>query len=197
MRFLNSKLSVLRSEIPVSNFVPYSHHITETILSTRNAEYLSVWKLSGRSHQSANQEDVYAWVRDLNNTLRGIATANIVFYSHIIRRKISEFPDAEFDNVFCQTLNNKYKSSFTDLSLMVNDLYFTIVYRPAPDKIMSILSKAEKPPLADKLHWQQQAIKTLDEINATLVYALRKYEPELLALLWQIDCLGLPSAEFR
>lgn len=181
MGLFKSKLSVLTTETPISDYVPYSHHVTDTIISTKNAEYLSIWKLSGRSHQSASLEDVYSWVRDLNNTLRGIATANIVFYSHIVRRKVSEYPDAEFDNAFCQTLNDKYKESFTNLSLMVNDLYFTVVYRPAPDKIVSILSKAEKPSLDDKLHWQQRAIKTLDEINATLGSALRKYDPELLS----------------
>lgn len=196
MDFLNTKLKVLASETPISDYVPYSHHVTDSIIATKNAEYLSVWKLSGRSHQSAALEDVYRWVRDLNNTLRGIASANIVFYSHIIRRKVNEYPDAEFDNIFCQTLNDKYKEGFTNLSLMVNDLYFTVIYRPAPDKIMSFLSRAEKPSLDDKMHWQERAVKTLNDINATLNSALRKYDPELLCAYKHNGRIFSAAAEF-
>lgn len=50
---------LLASETPVGQFIPYSHHVTDTIISTKNAEYLSVWKIDGRSHQSASEADVF------------------------------------------------------------------------------------------------------------------------------------------
>jgi type IV secretion system protein VirB4 len=83
---------LLASETPVSQFIPYSHHVTDTIISTKNADYLSVWKIGGRSHQSAAQEDVFTWVRELNNTLRGVASANLALWSHVVRRRVSEYP---------------------------------------------------------------------------------------------------------
>lgn len=55
---------LLASETPVGQFIPYSHHVTDTIISTKNAEYLSVWKIDGRSHQSASEADVFQWIRE-------------------------------------------------------------------------------------------------------------------------------------
>ncbi len=63
----------LESETPVGQFIPYSHHITDTIISTKTAEYLSVWKIDGRSHQSASLDDVYQWINELNNGRRTFA----------------------------------------------------------------------------------------------------------------------------
>src|SRR5690606_40691263 len=84
---------LLASETPVGQFIPYSHHVTDTIISTKNAEYLSVWKIDGRSHQSASEADVFQWIRELNNTLRGISSANLSLWTHIVRRRVYEYPD--------------------------------------------------------------------------------------------------------
>lgn len=127
----------LASETPVSLFIPYSHHVTDTIISTKNAEYLSVWKIDGRSHQSASEEDIFQWTKELNNTLRGIASANLSLWTHIVRRRVYEYPDSTFDKMFCYQLDEKYRQSFTGYNLMVNDLYLTIVFQPIADKVMS------------------------------------------------------------
>lgn len=100
---------ILESETPVGQFIPYSHHITDTIISTKAAEYLSIWKVDGRSHQSASLDDVYQWVNELNNTLKGVATANVALWSHVVRRRVFEYPDAEFDNSFCKQLDERYR----------------------------------------------------------------------------------------
>lgn len=140
----------LASETPVSLFIPYSHHITDTIISTKNAEYLSIWKIDGRSHQSASEEDIFQWVRELNNTLRGIASANLSLWTHIVRRRVYEYPDSTFDKMFCYQLDEKYRQSFTGYNLMVNDLYLTVIFQPIADKVMSFFSQHERETLDQK-----------------------------------------------
>src|SRR5690606_28472517 len=110
---------LLASETPAGQFIPYTHHVTDTIISTKNAEYLSVWKIDGRPHQSASEADVFQWIRELNNTLRGISSANLSLWTHIVWRRVYEYPDAEFDNLFCRQLDEKYRESFTGYNLMV------------------------------------------------------------------------------
>ncbi|MDH2436865.1 VirB4 family type IV secretion/conjugal transfer ATPase [Pokkaliibacter sp. MBI-7] len=172
--------AVAESEIPVSQYLPYSHHVTENIISTKGAEYLSVWKIGGRSHQSASEDDVFTWVRELNNTLRGVASANLSIWSHVVRRRVYEYPESEFENSFCRNLDQKYQDSFTGYSLMVNDLYLTIVYRPVSDKVMSFFASRERETLPQKQERQSAAIKQLEDINRTLSASLKRYDAELL-----------------
>ena len=172
--------AVAESEIPVSQYLPYSHHVTENIISTKGAEYLSVWKVGGRSHQSASEDDVFTWVRELNNTLRGVASANLSIWSHVVRRRVYEYPESEFENSFCRNLDQKYQDSFTGYNLMVNDLYLTIVYRPVSDKVMSFFASRERETLPQKQERQSAAIKQLEDINRTLSASLKRYDAELL-----------------
>ncbi|WP_455465981.1 VirB4 family type IV secretion/conjugal transfer ATPase [Bartonella sp. B39] len=170
----------LVSETPVSLFIPYSHHITDTIISTKNAEYLSIWKIDGRSHQSASEEDIFQWTTELNNTLRGIASANLSLWTHIVRRRVYEYPASTFDKMFCHQLDEKYRQSFTGYNLMVNDLYLTIVFQPVADRIMSFFSQHERETLDQKKMRQESCIKALNDINRTLGVSFKRYGAELL-----------------
>jgi len=177
-----SMRKLLASETPVSDFIPYSHHVTDTILATKNAEYLSVWKIGGRSHQSASEADVFNWTRELNNTLRGVGSANLSLWTHVVRRKVYEYPDTEFANPFCRQLDRKYRDSFTGYNLMVNDLYLTVVFRPVADTVLSFFARRERETPAQKKLRQDAAIRQLDEINQTLAASFRRYDAELLGV---------------
>lgn len=190
----NSEL--LLSETPVSTFVPYSHHVTNTIISTKTAEYLAVWKICGRSHQSASQEDVFQWINELNNTLRGLASANLSFWTHVVRRRVYEYPASTFDGAFCRKLDEKYQCSFSGYNLMVNDLYLTVVYRPVVDRVMSFFDQYESQTLEQKKMHQDSCIKALDDINRTLGQSLKRYGAELLGVYEKNGYAFSSSLEF-
>lgn len=171
---------LLASETPVAKFLPYSHHVAEDVISTKSGEYVSVWRISGRSHQSASDAELFQWVDSLNHTLKGIATANFAFWSHVVRRRVYEYPESNFENAFARRLDEKYRASFTGYNLMVNDLYLTVVYRPLSDKVLSFFAKAEKVSAEEKLNRQNAAIKELESVNMTLRAALKAYGGELL-----------------
>jgi len=189
-------MSAVPKETSVSEYIPYSHHVTPTIISTRNADYLSVWKIAGRSHQSASAEDVYDWVRELNNLWRGVANENFTLCTHTIRRQVSEYPDSDFDNAFCHRLDDKYRESFTGYDLRVNDLYLTIVYRPVSDKILSAFAKYEKLDQHEKVHRQATAIKALDEANRMIGASMKRYGAELFAIYDKNGIAFSAPAEF-
>ncbi|SAL84924.1 type IV secretion/conjugal transfer ATPase [Caballeronia choica] len=180
---LSEALAVMEREVGMREFVPYSHHVTPHIVATDTADYLTTWKLTGRSHECADIRDVFQWTRDLNNVLRGIGTADISIWTHIHRRRVVEYPDSRFENVFCRKLDDKYRASFSDFNLMVNDLYFTVVYRQASDDILAFFAKREMLSQKEKADRQREAIKTLEDINRTLDGTLRKrYGGELLGV---------------
>ncbi len=173
-------LEFLRSETPVGRFIPYSHHVTDTVIATRDGAYLVVWKVAGRSHESASQEDVLLWTRELNNALRAIGDARVSLWSHVVRRRVVEYPDATFDDPFCRRLDAAYRGKFTGSSLMVNDLYLTAVFRPVADPVLSWVARRARESMKEKIARQAAALETVGDIVRALGAALGRYGAELL-----------------
>lgn len=178
----NETRKMLTEETPVSDYLPYSRHITSNIISTKNAEYMTVWKLTGRSHECADEEDIYIWRRELNNLLKGIGSPNISFWTHTVRRRVFEYPESSFDNAFCKHLDQKYRKSFEGFNLMVNELYLTVVYKPVSDAVIGFLSRFEKQSYDERLRNQQYAIKKLEDVNRQIRASMRrKYDARILS----------------
>jgi len=170
-----------RSERPVSAFVPFSHHVTPTVMATRGGEYLSTWAIAGRAHQAASAEERLSWVTDLNNAWRGLAEAGVAFWSHVVRRRVDEYPRSTFDGHFCRRLDAAYAASLRDCKFMLNELYLTPVIRTAGDDVLEALGRREKQGVDAKLRRQVDGIGKLDEINRALDATLRRYGGELLS----------------
>jgi type IV secretion system protein VirB4 len=171
---------VRRRERTASAFVPYSHHVTPAIIATKGGEYLSTWRIGGRSHQAASAGELARWISDLNNAWRGLAGAGVAFWSHVVRRRVHEYPQSDFDGFFCTRLDERYASTLRDCKFMLNELYLTPVIRTVGDEILEALGRNEKEGVEAKLKRQADGIARLDEINRTLRSTLRRYDAELL-----------------
>lgn len=178
----STAIEALTREKSCADFIPYSHHVTDEIISTKEGDYLSVWRIEGKSHQSASHEELMRWVIELNNTLKSMDGDGVSFWSHTVRRKVQEYPSHEYENEFCRTLDKKYKKGFDSYSLMVNDLYLTVVVKRINNKTLSFFSKYEKQSKEDKLIEQKDRVERLDEINRQIKGAMGKYEPSLLGV---------------
>ena len=116
-------------EKPVSVHIPYLRHIDEESLRTKDGMLLSVIKLDGFCHQTADQEiiDVEATAR--NTLIRALADSRFAVYSHIIRRRIPPKIEGEFDIPFCRDLNDRYMRGLADSRMYTNELYLTVIRR--------------------------------------------------------------------
>lgn len=169
-------------EVDAAGFIPYSYHVTDTVISTRQGEFLSVWRVDGRSHQAASLREHAMWLQDLNALLRGLPTANLGLYSHIVRRRVFEYPQASFDEAFPRQLDAKYRARFEAVNTMVNDLYLTVIYRPITDAATNVFALGDRASPAEIQRRQDEAIAKLDEINMTLSGSMVRYGGTLLAV---------------
>jgi type IV secretion system protein VirB4 len=168
-------------EVPVSDFIPFSSHITENIVKTHNGDYLVVIKLDGIAHESADNSDLNAWHSQLNGFCRNIASPNVAIWSHIVRRKMGDYPAGEFSNEFCANFNGAYKQSMAKKDLRSNTLYLTIVLRPAESKTVSFLSKLFGSQDTENLRAiQLEGIDKINDLVNTALNSLDRYSPELL-----------------
>ena len=170
----------LETEKGFSQFIPYTRHVTDTILRTAAGDLLTVFKLSGRSHLSADHDTLMNWVNDLNTVFKGAASDHLALWTHLVRRRVTEYPDARYDNAFCAGFDRKYRGMFTDESLMVNELYITVVHRSMPDRTLAFLAKFERQSVQEKADRERAAVKDLEEMQRLFLSALKRYGPELL-----------------
>ncbi|MBB1597474.1 VirB4 family type IV secretion/conjugal transfer ATPase [Achromobacter sp. UMC46] len=166
----------------VGKYVPFSHHVTESIIATRDWEYLSVWRIDGRTFQGYSEAEHKQWAEELNNVLRGLPTG-FGLWSHFVRRRVSEYPESEYPDTFSRAHDESYRKVFSTTPPMINEMYLTVIVRAQIDPALQLLSRFEKRTARQALAWQAQAIEQLNDVNRKLQGTLKRYAAELLTII--------------
>lgn len=97
--------SAVREE-DVSRFVPYTRHVDETTIKTKEGYLLKVIKIEGMPFETADQIDINQ-KKDIRATmLRGLSNSRFAIYHHIIRRQVTDtHSEGAFENDWCQSLD--------------------------------------------------------------------------------------------
>ncbi|MGT2441045.1 VirB4 family type IV secretion/conjugal transfer ATPase (plasmid) [Bradyrhizobium betae] len=122
--------AVSRRERPVASHVPYTRHVDDHILRTKDGLVLTIFKLDGYSFETSDISEVNARLLGRNDVVRTLANSRFALVSHIVRREVQPHIDSTFDNPFCAELDERYNSALSRRRMFVNDLYLTIVRRP-------------------------------------------------------------------
>lgn len=191
---MNATLSL--SEKSVTHYIPFSHHVTPAIIATTSMEYLSVIKIGGRSSDGHSLATQGEWIESLNNTLRGLEMGSMGFWSHIIRRRVNEYPDSHFDQPFAQTFDQAYRATFDRDNLMINELFLTVIVRPNHDAALGAFAALEKSNTKQRTAWQSEAIGKLEDITRTLVEGLARYDAQVMSIVERDGFLFSEPAEF-
>lgn len=122
--------AVSRRERPVASHVPYTRHVDDHIVRTRDGLVLTIFKLDGYSFETADLSEVNGRLLGRNDIVRTLANSRFALVSHIIRREVEPRIESTFDNAFCSELDARYNAALSQRRMFVNDLYVTIVRRP-------------------------------------------------------------------
>src|SRR5450432_141124 len=120
----------VQTERLLSDHIPYSAQITDRVVRTREGDYVQTFRVAGVSFESADDRELNDWHERLNLLWRNIASPHVALWTHLIRRRESVYPEGEFAPGFARQLNQKYRQRLQHETLMVNDLYLTVVFRP-------------------------------------------------------------------
>ncbi|WP_417276621.1 hypothetical protein [Castellaniella sp.] len=176
----------------VSRYLPYSHHVTDRIIACDNHEYLAVIKVAGRAPDAYGQAELKDWIEALHNVLRGLPMGSLGLYSHIIRRRVTEYPDSTFAQAFATRFDAAYRATFDTSGLMVNDLYLSVLIHPVADPVLGTFASLEKADAKRLAHWQDESIERLDSAVRALTAGLYRYDPQILGI---VDRRGLAFSE--
>lgn len=169
-------------EVSISEFLPFSYHISQHVISLSCHEFMTVIRMAGRSHQTADEEDIYKWIADLNMVMKNQCSDAIEVCSYVVRRRMEHYPGGEFKNIFACEFNEQYKKNFSGGNLYINDLYLCIIYRPITNKLLATMASKEKNSIEQISAFQEQAIEKLMAATSAFVKALRPYRAELLGI---------------
>ena len=177
---LRNRRSALRRESMAASRIPCTVHVAPNIVRTLFGDYVQALRLGGASFQSANEQEVNNWHERLNVLWRNIGSPQVALWSHIVRhRERPPIPGSGTDS-FADALSSKYAHRLAGETLMVNELFLAIVYRPATGAagaLSRLLSRAQ--PAESRLELAD-AIDVCEKLAQTLQASLAPYDPERL-----------------
>ncbi|MBB6095013.1 type IV secretion system protein VirB4 [Povalibacter uvarum] len=178
-----NRLAASRRELPAARQIPYTAHVSESLVQTQAGDYAQVFRLAGASFESADDEELNNWHERLNVTWRNIASPNVALWMHVLRRRGRSASGETTATGFAGTLARKYRERLAGETLMVNELYLSVVYRPVTGATTGAAAKllsrtacgGENVGLAD-------AIDACEKLGQTVAASLARYEPERLSV---------------
>lgn len=180
------RTTALRREMPAAFRVPYRVQLSPHVVRTEAGDYVQVFRLDGASFETADDEVLNNWHERLNVLWRNIAAPNVALWMHVIRRRErvgATRPDDTAAADFAERLSTRYQARLSTETLMVNELYLSVAYRPiagaAPNLVARLLTaKAGEHRLAE----HTDALDACEKLAQTVGSSLARYDPERLGV---------------
>jgi type IV secretion system protein VirB4 len=170
-----------RRERLAADFVPYTSHVAESVVKTSSGDYIQAFRLGGASFESADDEQLNAWHERLNILWRNVASPHVAIWTHLIRRPERPTLVQSEPRDFAQLLKTRYLERLAGETLMGNDLYLAVCYRPAAGMasgaVSRLLTSSRMAPAKAEL---VDALDSCAKLSQLLQASLARYEPEQL-----------------
>jgi type IV secretion system protein VirB4 len=173
---------VVYRERTAAEHIPYAAHVSPTVVTTVFGDYLQVFRLGGTSFESADDEQLNNWHERLNVLWRNLASPSVALWSHTIRRRerTAVLPRSDRSG-FATSLAGRYGERLAGETLMVNELYLALLFRPAVGLVEGLVSRAlARRGRGSHGHDLTEALDTCAKLAQTLRASLARYDPEAL-----------------
>jgi len=175
--------AMLRREMMAAERIPYTAQVSETVVRTVHGDYVQVFQLAGASFESADDETLNGWHERLNVLWRNIASPQVALWTHVLRRRERAGGTDLLGEGFAAHLETKYRRRLSGETLMVNELYLALVYRPAAGVATGLVSRWLERTRPQELQLEiRDALDACEKLSQTLSASLDRYDPEPLGL---------------
>jgi type IV secretion system protein VirB4 len=176
-----SRMSALRRESSAAQRIPCSAHVAPNVVRTVFGDYLQVLRLGGASFDTADDDRINTSHELLNVLWRNLASPNVALWTHVVRRRERAINIPEKVRGFADSLGARYARRLAGETLMVNELFVAVVYRPAAGiatgTVSRLLSNVQKSNSRLEL---VAALDACEKVVQVLRASLARYEPETL-----------------
>ena len=119
-----------RRERPVSSHIPYTRHVDDQTLRTKDGYLLTVLALDGFCFETADMAHINSKLEGRNDLLRTLGNSRYAVYAHLVRREVEPVLAGTFSSPFAAELDRRYLARLAERRMFVNAPYMTIVRRP-------------------------------------------------------------------
>src|SRR5580698_6766640 len=173
--------AALNREFTTAQRIPYRAHVARGVIRTESGDYLQAFRLGGASFETCDDAQINNWHGRLNVLWRNIANPGIALWAHVIRRRAS-VSEAGMDgrasprDEFAAALNRRYRLRLREQTLMQNELYLAVLYRPVAGRATGLLSRviAKTQPGALRAELAD-ALDACEKLAQTLAASLARY----------------------
>lgn len=174
---------LLHREAGVASRVPIVAHVDAFVARTVQGDYVQTLRFGGASFECADDAALNQWHERLNVLWRNLASPHLAVWSHVVRRRDDRLPAAQPLQGFAADLDRRYRARLAGETVMVNELYVSLVYRPQPLAVgaatLQFLQRTDTTTARQALH---DALDVCAQHRQDLMSALAFYEPEPLGL---------------
>jgi type IV secretion system protein VirB4 len=171
----------LRRERSAAEHIPYTAQVADGVVKTAFGDYLQAFRLGGVSFECADDEQLNTWHERLNVLWRNLASPHIALWTHLVRGPGRAALDCATGTGFADALHARYQKRLTGETLMVNELYLAVLYRPAAGLTAGVLSRVLASTQSAGAHLElADALETCAKLGAAVSSSLARYEPESL-----------------
>jgi type IV secretion system protein VirB4 len=180
---LASSPKIVAREAPAGRHLPFSHHVDDHTVATRDGLLMQVIGLRGLLFETADTEEINYRKRLRDMMLQSIGSSRFALYHHVLRRRVDVALNGSFADPFSAKLDAAWQARLGRRQLFVNDLYLTLVRRPLQGRV-GLLGG-----LRGRLGGARSTgetvtheVRQLDTAREALMAALGSYEPALLGV---------------
>ncbi|WP_432770573.1 VirB4 family type IV secretion/conjugal transfer ATPase [Sphingopyxis sp.] len=171
-------------EKAAGHHLPYARHVDDLTIETRDGMLMQVVQLRGLLFETTDSNELNYRKTLRDAMLQAMASSRFAVYHHIVRRRADVALDGEFPDDFSRRLDASWRGRVAAKSLYVNDLFLTIVRRPAPGRV-GLLDRLrgwfDRSGLDDEARIAQD-LRELDNVREALVAQLGSYAPRVLSV---------------
>jgi type IV secretion system protein VirB4 len=187
----------LSRELSASDQVPYLTHVDPHVLRTRLRDYVQVFRLGGMGFETADDVQLNAWHERLNFLWRNLAGPHLALWMHVVRRRESLSWQEPPRSGFSAALRKRYQLRLSEQVLMINELFLSVVYRPAAGAAAAPLARfLGRAAAAAEMAETAGAIEICSRFAQTMQTALARYQPERLGVYSHNGRLHSAALEF-
>jgi type IV secretion system protein VirB4 len=165
-------------DVPAAARIPYRAHLDPHVVVLADGTYLQAFRLAGRAFDTTDDASLNAWHERLNLLWRNVASPSVALWTHVARRE-AELPVEACGSGFADGLAAAYERQLAARALWLNELYLSVLWRPATPPARVFAWALRQTPSSDP-DSVRAALDACAKLRQTVAAALDPYEPEPL-----------------
>ncbi|EBB7895780.1 VirB3 family type IV secretion system protein [Escherichia coli] len=157
----------LDQQASIEEMIPYSSHIRDNLVITKNKDLIATWEISGAYFECRSDEDLDILTDRLNTLIRSFDDKEVTFYTHRCRSKKRVRGEFKSKIPFVNKVMGSYYGSLNKSDYYHNRLFLTFCYKPLTneEKVTALFSSKKDKKIKKFL---EEAISSMNEMTAKL-----------------------------